>query len=440
MNLVVGFRVGVREILAHKFRTFLTMLGIILGVASLMAMFALTAGIAKGMRETLQMVGGIERVEIVSKDVSEENLGISEISPGRTMADVYALRDGAPLISHISPESTLHGAAATLGSKTARVSVGGVSADYLQVENHELGEGRWFSPIDFERHHRVAVIGRGLWEELAGRGSKESPVGKTILINQHPFTIIGAFIKYERESEKQRAQRASARESRGGRERRDPFHWKNRALLIPIETMLSQFKSANVGSDGMDQGPQLVLDRLNIRVADTDRFDEALDQVSNVLRGTHRGIDDFGYNTREDWFDRVESGVRSTRMSGSLIAGISLLVGGIGITNIMLASISERVREIGVRRAVGATPMDIFSQIIVESVLIGLIGGVLGLVASGFLLQVLAAVAPSENPPIVEPSSILISFSFSVIVGIVSGLYPAWKASTLNPIQALRYE
>ena len=161
--------------------------------------------------------------------------------------------------------------------------------------------------------------------------------------------------------------------------------------------------------------------------------------MRSVVLTTHRGIEDFAFDTRQEWADSIEESVRSTRLSGGIIAGISLLVGGIGITNIMLASITERIREIGVRRAVGAKGRDIFIQIVVESAVIGLIGGLLGLVASAGVMQILVSISPEKNAPVVELNSVLVSFGFAVIIGVLSGLYPAFRASRLDPIEALRY-
>jgi putative ABC transport system permease protein len=155
---------------------------------------------------------------------------------------------------------------------------------------------------------------------------------------------------------------------------------------------------------------------------------------------THRGVDDFGFDTREDWFDQMEQRMRATRTSGGLIAVISLIVGGIGITNIMLASITERVREIGIRRAVGARARDIFLQIIIESVSIALMGGVLGVAVGIGLVQLLMVIAPGDSEPFISAGSVILSISFAAGAGILSGIYPAVQASRLDPIQALRYE
>src|SRR5262249_34250846 len=179
---------------------------------------------------------------------------------------------------------------------------------------------------------------------------------------------------------------------------------------------------------------------LELKIASIDLLPQALQQIRNVLMCTHKGIEDFTFRTQEDWAEQINTFIHNARLSGGLIAGISLLVGGIGIMNIMLASISERVREIGIRKSVGASTSDIFVQILVESVVIAVLGGLVGLVTSFGLVHMISSFSPTDNAPIVRVTALAVAFAFSVLVGILAGIFPAIKAARLNPIQALRYE
>ncbi|MCX6966698.1 MAG: ABC transporter permease [Verrucomicrobia bacterium] len=446
MNFWFGLLIGLKEIGAHKFRSFLTMLGIILGVASLLAMFALTEGIAQGMRERLAASGGVERVEVTYKDPSEEMQDLAFLSPGRTLADVNALRKGAPLVDLVSPQMDMVNVAISRSNKTLRLNVSGVCPEFLDIGKFELEAGRMICQADLDNVSRVVVIGAGVADELWPDNPEYIPLGEVIRINGIPYRIVGMFGFAESDYSKRKreagisAAQEERRMRRGGKKKvkatkYDPYWQKNHAVVIPISALFFDFRTAA----NADASANRKIDRLSLRISDLSLFEETLYQVRSVLTRTHRGIDDFGFETREEWFDSIESSVRATRLSGSFIAGISLLVGGIGITNIMLASITERIREIGVRRAIGARQRDIFTQIVVESGVIGFIGGLLGLAAATGMIQLLILISPTENAPIITFPAVMISFGFAVGIGVLSGLYPAWKASTLDPIEALRY-
>jgi len=192
---------------------------------------------------------------------------------------------------------------------------------------------------------------------------------------------------------------------------------------------------------GQTNGPaEPRLSNMEIRIRDVEQMDRALTQVRNVLLVNHRGIEDFAFRTQEDWADQIQSSVRNARLSGGLIAGISLFVGGIGIMNIMLASISERIREIGIRKAVGAAGLDIFTQIVVESVTVAVVGGLLGLLCSRLVVWLISQVTPTDNEPVITLGAMAFAFAFSFLVGVLAGLFPAFKAARMSVIQALRYD
>ncbi len=444
MNLWNSLAIGLREIFSHKFRSVLTMLGVILGVASLLTTFALIEGLAKSSREMMNQTGGVERVNIVSQEVPKEQVLLAETSPGRTVLDAEAIKQSANLVSAVAP---IYEMPVTLqrGATEFRTAIRGVWPDHLIVNRHNITHGRGICQLDRDNAERVCVVGTKVIEELWPEKPECKPIGETILVNQRPFKIIGILEHYESEDAKRaRAEGRPPPKPAFGRRGWGPYDRKNLTFLIPFETAFFEFKSTSAGAKDSktgvdDPGPVYKLDELAFQVADPDNIGPAIEHVRQVLLQTHRGVEDFTFDTRQEWSDMIDQTTRNTRLVGYLIASIALVVGGIGITNIMLASITERIREIGVRRAIGAKSRHIFMQIVVESTVIAIFGGLLGIGAALGLMQIIETATQGSSAPVVDWMAALMSFGFAVCIGIFSGLYPALSASRIEPIEALRY-
>jgi putative ABC transport system permease protein len=454
MTVYIALLIGLKEVWTHKFRSLLTMLGIVLGVSSLVAMAAIVKGMENGMKEAMIAMGGLNKVLIREQEVPTEQEHLRDLAPGRTMRDVLALRRNASLLNVVSPEMSVYGATVSRRGKDHYPSeVVGAWPAVLDMNLYEIEHGRFLTDLDEEYAHSVCVIGTGIRDELFGSpqdaGREIVPIGEQILLNGQPFTIVGMFRHYESEQTTRQREAAKdepkpANDSAGGVARQRGFrskHWdafwrKNNVVYIPLNTAWVKFRSAS-GKGGI---PEPKLSDIDIKVRDIERLEAALQQARNVLLVTHNGIEDFTFETQENRLEDINQRIRNARISGGIIAGLSLLVGGIGIMNIMLASITERIREIGTCKAIGASPTAIFLQVLVEGCVLAGLGGVAGVAASFGLVGLLDYLSPNGNAPVITLLPVVAAVSFSIAVGLAASFIPAVKAARLAPIAALRYE
>lgn len=390
------------SIIASKLRSLLTMLGIIIGVAAVIALMSIGYGVRQDIEKNISSLGS--NLLTVQPGTSKKP-GVRPAAGSMetlTYKDYLAVKN-LPNIAYSSP-MVRSSYVTVYGNKNWTTQVYGVTADYKDVANLDVAEGRYWTNQEFEGRERVAVIGKTIATNLFG---EEDPIGKKLRINNDPFTVIGVL------------------ESKGY-----SFQDQDDRILCPFTTVQERMMGITY------------INSISLTTESADVMQQAETDITNLLRTRHRitaGADnDFSINNSQDILETMEKTTQSLTIFLGSIAAISLIVGGIGIMNIMLVSVTERTKEIGIRKALGATYHMIVVQFLIEAVTISIAGGLIGIVLGIALAKVIPLVVSMST--VITATPILGSFLFSVAIGLIFGLYPAQKAAKLNPIDALHYE
>ncbi len=404
LKLADYFSIAFKSIVHKKLRTFLTTLGILVGIASVISMVALGEGTQKKIKDNIMKMGS-NLVYVFNQVNRGGNRNAATSSRNRlTIENGVAIEREAKSVEAVSP-IVHYSTIASYGNKNLETMVSGTNSKFLEVNNFSIKYGSFFDEAAVRSNAGVAVLGHTLVKDLY---DGKNPVGSYIKINRMNFLVIGCL------------------EEKGAESWRD----QDNTVLIPVTTVQKTLAGQNFVS------------LLSVQVKDQDLMDMAVDEMTEILRKDRRispnQQSDFRIQSQTELITQAEESTKTFRTLLVGIAAISLLVGGIGIMNIMLVSVMERIKEIGIRKSLGATRKDILLQFLTESVIVCLLGGVLGIVAGFFLAKVVSNLA--QIPPVIPFYAISLSFFFSVGMGIFFGFYPAAKASALNPVEALRNE
>jgi len=405
---------GLSSLLVHKLRSLLTMLGMIFGVGAVVAMLSITAGAQKEMMSYIDLLG-VNNIIIEAKEAVDRNelQARRAISPGLSFRDFRAVSENVPGIEALTPRKRFK--PLKVLPKTAQEAplLIGVQPNYIQINSLKAVEGRFFNEEDDARSAPVCVLGESAKVNLLGY---DNAVGKYVKINDTWLQVIGVL-----------AQQASADTEVEGLEVIN----RNNLVIAPLNTVMRRFEDNN--SYLKDE-----IDGIYIRVTPQSDSIETAGVVSAILTATHKDAGDFTVTVPAGLLEQRKRTQFIFSVVMICIAGISLLVGGIGIMNIMLATVLERTREIGIRRAIGARQADIVRQFLTEAVMISIIGGLIGIGFGFSLSRIIATLAGWST--VVTASSVFVAFGVSCGIGLLFGIYPAVQAAKLDPIEAIRYE
>ncbi len=409
-KLLMVLGVALQSITGHKLRSFLTMLGVVIGVGAVIALVAVGQGAQAQVVAQFQSLGANQLTVTAGTSNQFSRSGLRQSTRQLTLADADAISALATSVALVAPQYSSNNATVSYSGKTTTVGITGITAEYAKVANWTVSQGRFVTADDNSNTAMVAVLGTRTVETLFG-STAANAVGETIRINRQNYEVIGVLTT----------------KGQSGPNNQDDV------IMIPLRTAQLMLGGA---------GTQTVR-TISLQVRSAEEMNLAQAQVTAVLRAFH-GIqsgasDDFTVRNQTDMITSVETATSTfTTLLGS-IAAISLLVGGIGIMNIMLVSVTERTREVGLRKAVGAKHRDIMVQFLAEATVLSVVGGVLGVVAGVGAAQIISPLLGTSKA-LVTPQSVILALLVSVAIGIFFGFYPASRAASLNPIDALRYE
>jgi putative ABC transport system permease protein len=412
MQIEENIRIAIYGLRDHKFRSFLTMLGIIFGTASVIAMISIGEGAKKQAMAKYQDLG-VSNIIIRDKDLTDADLEVvrTKFSKGLSLDDIRAISDIVPGVKGIAPQSEAK-LDAMYGDKTSKATVIGVTPEVTSILNYRIDKGIFIDRDQYDRQLKVCVLGANIARELF---SYEDPLGKNIKLGDQWFEVAGVL-----------KTKALFTETVGELAARD----LNNDVYIPLSTFVKRIPKSNALLSELKQA--------TVKLESSERLIESSDVIKSILSRRHFNNDDFSIIIPYELMEQEKKESRIYNLLLASIAAISLIVGGIGIMNIMLASVLERTQEIGIRRAVGGRRSDIMGQFVMEAMAISITGGLIG-VFLGIILS-LGIGLLTEVKTYLTLYSIFIAFSFSVLVGITFGYLPAKRAADLKPIESIRHE